>query len=271
MPFRLPELHGRIRADAGHARAFNFADQVLMSDFAPRITLYDKVESLVEAYDWPFLHDHSAAIASYWAKAISEKPAMFNGRILMVRAQTERDGTLITRHFPTDYAAMLTYMRGGLADGTATNGFAMAALTSVEGHVLLGRMGEHTANAGDVYSPGGTPDLSDVRGDILDLEGSLKRELREETGLEADELVFDSRWVTIRAPLRLAFMKVARSKLSADTLRDRILAFLATEEEPELSDILIARNAQDLRGDKVPPFMRAYLDWWFGEGQRLYG
>ncbi len=67
----------------------------------------------------------------------------------------------------------------------------MAALRSADGAFLLGEMAPHTANAGQIYFAAGTPDLSDVFDGRVDLTASVKRELREETGMAADETKFD--------------------------------------------------------------------------------
>ncbi len=235
------------------------------------LTICTALDAKVAPYDWPFARTHEAAISAYWAQEIAKKPAMFNGRVLMLKQLEHSGDRLTTVHFETDYAAMLYYLRSGAADGTAHNGFAMAALTSAEGHLLLGRMAAHTANGGQVYSPGGTPDRNDIRGDTLDLAGSLLRELHEETGIAPDDVTCDPYWVIIQGRMRCAFMKVARSPLPATVLRERIMAFLARESEPELSDILIASSPLSLANERVPSYMRAYIDWWFAEGRSRHG
>jgi hypothetical protein len=53
-------------------------------------------------------------------------------------------------------------------------------------------------------------------------------------------------------------IKLMRSSLSADELRARILAHLASEKQPELSDIRIVRGPQDF-DPAMPRFVTAFL------------
>jgi 8-oxo-dGTP pyrophosphatase MutT (NUDIX family) len=90
----------------------------------------------------------------------------------------------------------------------------MAALRAQDGFVLA-EMGAHTANAGRIYFPAGTPDPGDVAQGQVDLAASVLRELTEETGLTPDELTIDPDWLVVDAGPYNACMKLMRSPLPA--------------------------------------------------------
>jgi hypothetical protein len=54
-------------------------------------------------------------------------------------------------------------------------------------------------------------------------------------------------------------MREVRAREPAAALRDRIRAFLAREERPELADVHIVRTMADIDEEAMPPFMQAYL------------
>ena len=71
-------------------------------------------------------------------------------------------------------------------------------------------MGDHTANAGKIYFPSGTPDPNDIVGrDGVDLDASLAREIYEETGLgAADYEPAAPDWTCVLRGPRVALIKV---------------------------------------------------------------
>jgi hypothetical protein len=207
---------------------------------------------------WEFARARRAEIDAHFAAARREKPALFNGEVLLLRDWAIDAGVLRGCFFATDFASMLAWKHFGCPETQATNCFAMGALRGTDNALLLGVMGSHTANAGQIYFPAGTPELSDVASDRVDLNASVWREVAEETGLTSHDLAGDPGWIAVRAGPRLALMKTMRAEVGAAALRARICAHLTAETSPELADIKIVRGPNDL-DPAMPDFITAYL------------
>lgn len=189
---------------------------------------------------------------------------LFNGRILLLgrrMIETRRDGVfkLSGAFFETDYADYLAWEEFGDAEEPVSNCFSMAAIRGDDGAFLLGEMAQHTANAGQIYFPAGTPDPSDIFDDKVDLEASARRELLEETGVDADEASVAPGWTLVLTPRRIACMKLMTLAVSATALKTRIDAYLASDPHAELSRMHIARGPRDIDETRVPIFVAAYL------------
>lgn len=225
------------------------------------------IDATIGNAPWAYAQTHEAAIRTAWDEAKAATPALFDGEVLLMAERQVEADVLRAVYRPVRYAQFLHYMRHGEPDGATRNGFALAGLTSADGALLMGVMGGQTANAGKVYFPGGTPDLSDVVDGRVDLDGNVRRELGEETGLGAVDVTFDPGFWMTEDDKRTALVKVVRSALSAEALRARILAAMAEQEDPELSDIHIVRGEGDLLPDRMPPFQLAYARWWLAGGR----
>jgi 8-oxo-dGTP pyrophosphatase MutT (NUDIX family) len=183
---------------------------------------------------------------------------MWNGRVLILRRGEIANGVLSGAYSDVDFASFLAWRDWDFPDTSVRNCFPMAALRSSDGAFLLGVMGAHTANAGRIYFPSGTPDPNDIVGDAVDLEASVMRELTEETGLGELDVHAEAGWTAIVVGQRLALMKIVQANATADALVFRIRAFLSTQNEPELADMYIVRTLSDFR-DAMPPFVTAFL------------
>jgi 8-oxo-dGTP pyrophosphatase MutT (NUDIX family) len=228
-----------------------------MSDI-PVVAL-DELKMSFAPQPWPFAVERRAEIDAYFAKLQREKPALWNGRVLMMHRHTITEGTLVGDFLETDFASMLAWRAFDFPDKTIKVCFPMSALHAADGAFLLGLMGAHTANAGQLYFPTGTPDPDDVRGDKIDFEGSLLRELAEETGLGPADITVAPGWHALLAGSRMPLIKLLHASEPAASVRARILAHLARDEEPELADIVIVRGPADL-DPRMPPFVVAFLN-----------
>jgi 8-oxo-dGTP pyrophosphatase MutT (NUDIX family) len=211
-----------------------------------------------EPAPWPFARERRAEIDAYFAKLRLDRPEMWNGRVLVMSRGEIQDGILTGAYLETDFASFIAWRDWGFPDKTVRNCFAMAALRSLDGAFLLGIMGSHTATAGQVYFAAGTPDPTDIIGETVDLERGVMRELTEETGLGFADVEPQDGWHATPLGQRLALMKIVQARQDADTLRERILAFIASEREPELAGIHVVRSVNDLH-PKMPPYVATFL------------
>ena len=231
-----------------------------------RIFRIEQLDCRVEAYDWPFVREQAARIGAHWSALVAQKPALFDGRVLLsrnVRITEEGGGLLRAAHFETSFSSFMAWRDFGFPDAEVCNSFAMAALRSSDGAFLLGEMAAHTANAGMVYFPAGTPDRSDVKDGFVDLAGSVARELREETGIGIEEAEIDPVWTVVALGPRVACMRPVTLVASADEVVARVEAALAQEETPELAGLRPVRSMRELAGMRTPEFLRKYLEFAF--------
>lgn len=214
----------------------------------------DRLELGFAPAPWAFAAARRAEIDAWFAALQRENPALWNGRVLMLRHQAVTDGVFKGEYLETDYASFAAWHHWGMPAAAIYDCFGAAAIRAADGAFLLGVMGPHTLNAGKIYFPCGTPDPSDIVDGRVNLDFSIARELKEETGLDAEEFTAEPGWTTVFDLPLIAHIKVLRSSESAETLRARMLAHLARERQPELSDIRIARSAADFE-----PAMRGFV------------
>jgi NUDIX domain-containing protein len=224
----------------------------------PELFPLDRLELSFTPRPWDFAVKRRAEIEAYFADLQQRNPAIWNGRVLLLHHQVVRDGVFRGDYLETDYASFAAWRHWGSPAAGVRDCFAAAAVVARDGAVLLGVMAPHTFNAGDVYFPSGTPDPGDIVGGKVDLDVSVRRELKEETGLDIEEFDVEPGWSCVADGGLIVQVKLLRSNESADDLRARILTHLRREKQPELSDIVIVRSPRDFVG-AMPRFVTAFL------------
>ncbi len=216
----------------------------------------------VESYDWAFPRDDAARIDAHWARELAEKPRMFDGRVLLSHRWAIEGDTVAGACFETGFKSFLSWRDLGYPGPRVFNVFSMPALRAADGAFMLGEMSAGTSNAGKLYFPAGTPDLDDIGPDgRVDFEGSILRELEEETGLAPHEVELEPTWRIVVAPRpAVACMRIARSSLSAEALQARLLVHNAGAASPELVRLVPVRTRADLDSERMPDFMLFYLE-----------
>ncbi len=230
-----------------------------MSSGGSEIYELDSVEIAVEPWSWTFAVERRDEIDRHFAQVQRNRAGVWNGRVLLVNRYAISGRVLRGACFETDYASFLAWRHWDFADRAVANVFAATALQAADGAYLVGEMAPETAAAGRLYFPAGTPEPNDIAAGVLDLAGNVRRELKEETGLDIGELKVEPGWSAVIDRCYIAVLKRVAARQSADELRSRILRHLASEANPELADIHIVRGPDDL-DSRMPAFVIAFLE-----------
>ena len=208
---------------------------------------------------WPFAEARRADIDAHFSLKQREKPELWNGRILLARNPAFTGDRFSADYFESDFASFLAWRDWGFPDRDVFNGFGMGALRGRDGAFVLGEMGRHTANAGRIYFPSGTPDLDDISDGAVDIAGSVAREVEEETGLTSADYRAGAHWDCVVSGAAIAMIRILNVDLTGEELRARIEANLARQRQPELSAVHLVRDASDLTAS-MPRFVIAFIE-----------
>jgi 8-oxo-dGTP pyrophosphatase MutT (NUDIX family) len=212
-----------------------------------------------DSWTWPFEQQRCADIAAHFAALQVEKPKLWNGRILLARNPDFTSDRFSADYFAADFASFLAWRDWGFPDTSVFNGFGMGALRGSDGAFVLGEMAAHTANAGRIYFPAGTPDLNDLKEGAVDIAGSVARETEEETGLKPADYSAAGHWDCVVSGSLVAIIKILDVNMPGEALRARIEANLARHALPELGAIHLVRGPADFT-PAMPAYVRAFIE-----------
>jgi 8-oxo-dGTP pyrophosphatase MutT (NUDIX family) len=229
----------------------------------PVIHRVTTLELSLRPWAWPFAAERRAGIDAHFAAKQRERPKLWNGRVLLGRDPVFTADRFASSFFETDFASFLAWRDWSFPDASVFNGFGMGALRASDGAFVLGEMGQHTANAGRIYFPSGTPDLDDIIGSAVDIPGSVTRELEEETGLTPADYRSDPHWYCVVSGPAIAMIRILDAEMTGEALRSRIEANLARQRHPELAAIHLVRSRDDFT-PAMPRFVTAFIEQHLG-------
>ena len=226
---------------------------------SPAIHRVTTLDLSLSPWAWPFATERRAEIDAHFAARQRERPELWNGRVLLGRDPVFTADSFSARYFETDFASFLAWRDWGFPDASVFNGFGMGALRGCDGAFVLGEMGQHTANAGRIYFPSGTPDLNDINGTMVDIPGSVAREVEEETGLTPADYRSDPHWHCVVSGAAIAMMRILDADMTGEAIRSKIEASLAAQAHPELAAIHLVRSRNDFT-PTMPRFVTAFIE-----------
>jgi 8-oxo-dGTP pyrophosphatase MutT (NUDIX family) len=209
-------------------------------------------------WQWPFAAEHRARIDAHFAGEQRKIPDIFNGGVLLGRHLRFVGDVLHADYFETDFASFLAWRDWGYPDAGVFNGFGAGAIRGSDGAFVLGEMAANTSNAGKIYFAAGTPDRNDLRGKVVDIADSVRRETQEETGLsDADYRAADA-WDVVVTDGLVAMIRILDIDRPGLAVQAQIESCLATQTHRELSAIHLVRSMADV-DDRIPLYAQAFL------------
>lgn len=211
----------------------------------------------------PFEQRHADAVARHWAREQARNPSLYDGIVMLHSTMKVGDGSLETVANRVSFSTFL-FWRDCQRDEDACHLFGSPMILSADGAMLLIRMADNTANAGRIYSPSGSLDDSDAADGMLDLEGNMRREVLEETGLDLVDAHAETGYHLYESEGVFALVRRYHFAESADDLMERIERHIAQQSDPEIDGVLAVRGV----GDVTPAFqfyMPSLIAWHFAQ------
>ncbi|VVT25746.1 NUDIX hydrolase [Rhizobium sp. EC-SD404] len=210
----------------------------------------------------PFEIAHRGAAEEAWQRIHRANPALFNGTVMLHSTMDVEDGRLTTLAHRVPYSALLFFLEQRPVE-RCWHLFGSALLISSDNRMVLIRMGDRTANAGLVYSPCGSLDLSDVVGDAVDIDGNMRREVLEETGLDLRTARAEPQYGMVETGGVVIIVRRFFFDLPASELVERARAHISAETDPEIDDVFSVGTDDAPRSD-YQFYMEDLLRWHFG-------
>ncbi|MCX8999760.1 NUDIX hydrolase [Rhizobiaceae bacterium BDR2-2] len=211
----------------------------------------------------PFHSAQKAAAMENWRHEVARQPAVFDGRMVFQHRVSLVDGAIASEAYVVPYSTFLWWRRQPVRAG-GVHLFAFPVLVSGDGALIAIRMSKTTVNAGQVYFAAGSLDPSDIVDGYCDIEANMRREVREETGLDLDDgtVVADPQLYGAHANRSVTLYRLFRFAMTADELIAAINRH--EDQEGEVEEAVAIRSA-DPALHRYNPAMLPLLDWFFSE------
>lgn len=195
-----------------------------------------------------------------WEKEFAANPALFDGRMIFQHRLSLADGIVKGEAYVTPFSTFLWWRKQREPGGFHL--FAFAVAVSSDGAIIAIRMAPHTANPGQVYCAAGSMDENDIVDGHCDVEGNMRREVLEETGLDLNDAVVEPGYYGTHVNRSVTLLRVFHFPWNAEDMLRRIEAHMLVSEEDEVDGAVAIRSA-DPSAHHYSAAMLPILAWFF--------
>lgn len=237
-----------------------------MAGWPPESTVFpvSRIDLAVLPGEHPFHLSEFDVVRENWAKEIAANPALFDGRMIFQHRLSLADGAIKGEAYVTPFSTFLWWRKQRERGGFHL--FAFAVAVSSDGAIIAIRMAPHTANPGQIYCAAGSMDESDIVDGRCDVEGNMRREVQEETGLDLNDAAADPGYYGTHVNRSVTVFRIFRFPWTAEDMLRRIEAHMLVSEEDEVDGVVAIRSA-DPAAHHYSAAMLPILAWFFGRGK----
>ena len=213
--------------------------------------------------DHPVRLQNIAEIRANWDREIAANPSLFDGSMVLHRQLSVGPDGIFGEGHVVPFSTFLWWRRQAIRDG-AFHVFGYAVIAASDDALVAIRMGQHTANPGLVYFAAGSLDDNDIVDGHCDMDGNMRREVAEETGLDLRDAVADGGYHASHLHRAVTIFRVFRFPSTAEEIVARIERHMPVADDKEIAGAVIIRSA-DPAAAPYHASMLPILDWFFGE------
>ncbi|AYG66587.1 MULTISPECIES: NUDIX hydrolase [unclassified Rhizobium] len=242
------------------------SEQNDMAGWPPEGTIFpiSSIDLAVFPGEHPFHLREQEAARENWAREIAANPSLYDGRMVFQHRLSIIGGAVKGEAYIVPFSTFLWWRKQRQPGGFHL--FAFAVTVSSDGAIIAIRMAPHTSNPGQVYCAAGSMDENDVVDGRGDVEGNMRREVLEETGLDLNDATADPGYYAMHIKRSVTLLRVFRFPWTAEDMLRRIEAHMLVSEEDEVDGVVAIRSA-DPAAHPYNIAMLPILAWYFGSGK----
>ncbi|NLS15615.1 NUDIX hydrolase [Rhizobium sp. P40RR-XXII] len=242
------------------------SEQNDMAGWPPEGTIFpiSGIDLTVFPGEHPFHLREQEAAQENWAREIAANPSLYDGRMVFQHRLSINGGAVKGEAYIVPFSTFLWWRKQRQPGGFHL--FAFAVTVSSDGAIIAIRMAPHTSNPGRVYCAAGSMDENDVVDGRGDVDGNMRREVLEETGLDLNDATADPGYYAMHIKRSVTLLRVFRFPWTAEDMLRRIEAHMLVSEEDEVDGVVAIRSA-DPTAHPYNIAMLPILAWFFGSGK----
>ena len=159
--------------------------------------------------------DIKEKIEIFWKKAVEENPNLYNGPDYTIEKIEENENEIKMIATKTNYAHYLYDERVGIKDKEYKCNVPWGGiiLETKDNYLVLGEMDKTTSVPYFLQIPGGGIDKKDIYEGIININQTIKRELKEEINLNLEDIDYKIKYIEVPDKARHAYGFIAIGKL----------------------------------------------------------